>query len=503
MRYFLVFSLAIMTGGLAQSPDRKPFLDLDLRSAVQLALAQNFDIQIAEFTPKIAQARQLSASGRFDPVLQFSYTYDENRQQLRTLNDQLLVGEVDGATPDIFALRQGNEVDSALAGLLPWGLTYDLGASVNWDNDSQRNPGFTRYNSFTGLSVVQPLLRNFGFDVNLAQIRIARADRAISQWQLRGRIIDIVTTTILVYNDLYFAQGNLEVELKSRELARQTLQDNIKRTDIGVMSPLDVVQAQADLASREERVLVAERAVADNENFLKQLVTNEVSQILEVGIRIAPPPLQLQAKPDRAKDFPRAFELRPDYRQALVELQKRNINLIFTRNQALPRLDLLASFGVNGVSTELADALARSSFQDSGNTAWSLGAIFSVPIPNRDARGQLEVSKLEIARALVELKRLEQQILVDMDNAAGQIETTRKRIDASRAARVFAERTLEAAQTRLASGTTTTFEVLQFQRDLSTARINEIRALTDHSKALAEYARQTGITIERAGIVLE
>jgi outer membrane protein TolC len=105
------------------------------------------------------------------------------------------------------------------------------------------------------------------------------------------------------------------------------------------------------------------------------------------------------------------------------------------------------------------------------------------------------VNELEIAQAIVALKRLEQNILLEADTAAGQIDTTRKRIEASRAARIFAEKTLEAGQARLASGTTTTFEVLQFQRDLAQAQINEIRAVTDHNKAIATYARLTGTTL--------
>jgi outer membrane protein TolC len=118
-----------------------------------------------------------------------------------------------------------------------------------------------------------------------------------------------------------------------------------------------------------------------------------------------------------------------------------------------------------------------------------------MPLPNRSARGELEINQLEIAQAIVALKRLEQSILLEADSAAGQIETTRKRIAASEAARIFAALTLEAAQSRLISGTTTTFEVLQFQRDLAQAEINEVRARTDHNKAIAEYARTTGTTL--------
>jgi outer membrane protein TolC len=339
--------------------------------------------------------------------------------------------------------------------------------------------------------------------VNLAQLRIARADRAISEWTLRDRIIRVVTDTVNIYSELYFTTENLAVEDRSRALAAQLVEDNAKRAEIGVMSPLDVIQARSDLAAREGRVLVAQRAMLDNENFLKQLVTDEVFRVLETRLTIAPLPDLPGAKADKEKDFPLAFQLRPDYRQALLDLQKRQINVVFTRNQTLPRLDLIASFGINGIDTTFNKSVQRVVGQDDYNLTWTTGVIGSLPIPNRDARGQLEAAKLEIAKALVDLKRLEQFILIEADNAAGQIETTRKLIETTGTARDFAQKTLDAAQIRLANGKITTFEVLQFQRDLAAAESNEVRARADHMRAIAAYAQATGLTLQKNHIAID
>jgi len=478
-------------------------LDLTLTGAIRMALEKNFQIRAERYTPKIAKAKQLSASGKFDPVAEISATYDENNQELRSLNNELETPTPvpGGDLPDLYARTSGLEVDSTVGGLTPWGLTYDVGASTTRNTDSRLTND--KYNSFFGINIAQPLLKNFGTDVNLAQLRIARADRAISEWTLRDRIIQVVTDTVNTYCELYFATENLAVEERSRDLAAQLVRDNLKRAEIGVMSPLDVMQARADFAAREERVLVAQRAMLDNENFLKQLVTNEVFGVLDTRLKIGSLPDLPGAKADKEKDFPMAFQVRPDYRQALLELQKRQINVVYARNQALPRLDLVASFGVNGIDTSLADSIQRVSGQANNNLAWTMGVVGSLPIPNREARGLLEAGKLETARALVELKRLEQAILVEADNAAGQIDTTQKRIEATRAAREFAQMTLEAAQARLASGTTTTFEVLQFQRDLAAAEISELRARADHIRAIAAYARATGLTLDRNRIAIE
>ncbi len=497
----VIFMIVFLAGSLRA----EEMLDLSLQKAVQLALAKNFQIKIEEFNPKIAKARQKSVSGKFDPVLESSYTYSHNEQELRTLNTNLNDPTVvpGDPQPDLFANSDGSEFDTSIAGLTPWGMTYDFGPSLVVDGDDRRNPSFTRYNSFLGLSLAQPLLKNFGTDVNLADLRIARANLSISQWSLRQQVIDIVTQTINVYAELYFSMENLKVEQRSRALALQLAEDNEKRVKGDTMIPLDVSQAQTDVAAREERVLVAERAVYDNQNFLKQLITDEVAGILDTKLSIAPPTLPAPETIDRKRDFARAFELRPDYRQALLDIQKRNITVIFTRNQALPRLDLVGSFGINGIDTNLASSVSRVAGSGNRNTTWDIGAIFSVPIPNRTGTGNLEATKLEAMRALVDLKRLEQAILIEADNAAGQIDTTRKRIEAAAAARRFAEETLKAAQGRLTAGISTTFEVLQFQRDLAVAEASEYRARADYIQAVAQYARLTGSTLDRNRIILE
>jgi outer membrane protein TolC len=475
-------------------------LDLTYRSAIERALAKNFQIQVEAYNPQIAKATTKSVSGKFDPTLSASTTLDQNRHDLSALNPTFDVGTPGSGDSDRFANTSGLETQASISGLTPWGLNYSVGPSVT-RNTNSNSPINESYDTFVGASITQPLLRGFGTDVNLADVRIARVDQSVSAWTLRQRVIDVVTDVVRVYNDLYFSIKNLESEQRSRDLAKQTLHDNKRRVEIGVMTDLDVFQAQADMADRESRVLVAERTVADNENFLKQLVSDQVAGILLVAVHIAPPPFDLDVHIDEDADLARAFDLRPDYQQALLDIQKRNINVVFTRNGTLPQLDLVASLGLNGLDTSLGGSVSE--LKTPSNLAATVGGVFSLPIPNRTAQGHLEIANLEVARQLVALKQLEQSIMIEVDNAAGQIVTTRKLIDSTKASRIFAERTLEAAQSRLAAGKATTFEVLQFQRDLTTAEINEVGALTGYEKALANYFRVTGSTLDRNRLRLE
>lgn len=476
------------------------FARLTYPEAVQLALQKNFAIEGASFDPLIGRAQLRSASGKFDPVLTLAYTRDENEQDLSGLFVTAGPNASDGLDqPGLFTRDVRDFAEANVGGLTPWGLTYELGMTIENRQNSTSNYD-DRYTTFAGLTITQPLLRNFGTGVTMASVRLARANAAISDWAYRGQVIDTVTRVAEVYNELWFASGNAEVERRSRALARQLAADNRRRAEIGVMSPLDVLQAETDVAGREERVLVAEREQADNENFLKQLVTNRVEDVLAIRIDIVPPPMAPGIEENRRADLAAAVENRPDFRLALLDLEKKNINVVFTRSQALPQLDLVASLGSNGIDRELSDSINRAV----GNNAatFSVGGVFSLPVPNRTALGNLEAAKLEVARQLVELKRLEQGILIEVDNTAGRVETAAKRIEAARVARLLAGETLAAGEARLRAGTATTFEVLQFQRDLAAAEISEIRARADYNIAVARYERATATTLVRNNISL-
>jgi outer membrane protein TolC len=350
------------------------------------------------------------------------------------------------------------------------------------------------------LSLRQPLLRGFGPAANMAQVRIARNNVLFSEWQLRARITDIITTTNFVYNELQLAHENLRVAERSRDLALQLLHDNMKRAEIGVMSPLDITTARAEAASRKEAVILTQRQVKDNENLLKQLVTNDLERMLSVQVEIEPP-IASAFRANVPAGIQDALDLRPDYRQAVLDLQRRNISLAFAKNQALPRLDLTASLNLLGFDNDLGTSLNRVTHRD--ETAWTAGAILSVPIPNREGRGSVNAAHLSSAQALVNLQLLEQQIVVDVDNASGQIITSRERIVSTTEASGLAKESLDAGEKRLIAGTGTTFEVLELQRRLAEAEAAELRSRSDYNKAVSEYQRRTGTTLRVHHVIVE
>ncbi len=491
IRLFLLALLPLTAFAGEDTPVARPsVLRLNAESAIQAALSKNFSIEVQRYEPRIASERVTSALGRFDPVFDITVKRDETSQR----------GAFD--TGVHLPARRVSRLDNFSAGLsggTPIGLGYDLGVG------SRNDLGI--FNQFendivttASLTLRQPLLRGAGTAANLAEVRIARNNVLVSEWALKNRIIDIITTTTFVYNELHLAHENLRVAERSRGLARQLFSDNEARVKIGVMSPLDVTQARAEVAAREEGVILAQRAVLDNENLLKQLVTNDIERLLDVRVEIAPPP-----SPAFRADVPAGIEealvLRPDYRQTILDIERRNITLAFVKNQELPRFDLTGSLALLGFDNDYGTSVSRVGSRD--QTAWSLGAIVSIPIPNRDARGAANAAKLECAKALVALKNLEQKVVVDVDNASGQVITSRQRIVSTSEASRLAEESLDAGQERLRAGTGTTFEVLELQKRLIEAEAAELRARADYNKAVSEYERQTGTALRKHGVVLK
>lgn len=463
-----------------------------LFQVIQMALEKNLEIRTELLTPQISQQALLQEQGVFDPTLDFEYNRSENNSAQQI--DPRIGLETESE------LYISDNYEMGLRGLFPLGTQWELGI----DTQNRRgtfNQFVDQYDTFVGLTLTQPLLRGFGSRATMSNIRIAREEVKISEWDFRERVMDVVTEAINIYNDLYFAKKNLEVALKSRELAEQLLQDNMQRAEVGVMSPLDVTSARAEVALREEDVILAQRAIRDFENLLKQFVTDEVLGLLDQRVEIdAAPRLQPWVK-DVREAVSKAFQIRPDYQKRLLQLEQQNIRVAYAKNQALPRLDLVGSFGLNGLDGTFGDSMQR--IMEDKNTEWRAGIVFSIPIPNREGRGRLAVAQLRKAQALIDLQRLEQDVVVDVDNAMGAIQAARQRIEATKVSRLLAQERLDAEQEKLQEGATTTFVVLELQEDLATAEAAELRAVLDYNKSVVQLDRETGMTLERNGIVLE
>jgi len=466
---------------------------ITLNDAIQRALAKNYAIKVEGFTAAIASAHVTESLGKFDPVLSGSYNHSLNRNPLLTFDANT---GLRNTTND-----ETQTYDVGLGGLLPWGMTYRLGGTTT--NARGTFNGYAdNFDSFAGLSGTQPLLRDFGFGATTASIRIARANRGISEWQFRQTLMDTITQVSYAYYNLGFASAILRSAIRSRDLAAELLAENEKRFKIGNMSEYDVTSARSRVASREESILIAERQLRNAENALKQLITDDRSTGLLDGRLVVEPPAPAPiVVVDPAADIRVALEKRPDYQQARLGLKSSEINRRLQLNQLLPRVDLVGSYGANG--NDASRAVSRRQVQDQDYRSYSWGVVVSVPLSFTTERGRYRAAKLRQTQAETQLQQLEQAIVVFVGDAAGEIETTQQRIQVDRKARELAQATLDAEVKRLRVGQSSTFFVSQQQEILSAAEVREAAAHADYHKALAEYDRQLGVTLEKLNIHID
>ena len=204
---------------------------------------------------------------------------------------------------------------------------------------------------------------------------------------------------------------------------------------------------------------------------------------------------------DLQESWRRGLSLRPDVLQQRLNLEKQVYIVKYQKNQRLPQLDIVGTVGYSGSADTMGDALSQVSGFD--NQVWSVGGQVTFPIGNTSARNNDRSARVTKEQAELQLKQLEQVVMITIENAIAVAKTSFQRVSATREARLYAEAALDAEQKKLENGKSTSFVVLQLQKDLTTARSAEIRALADYNEALARLALQEGTTLERRRVTLK
>lgn len=483
----VVLAFSAVTAGAEDAPTVQ---SVTLQECIERALSGNLDLQIERVTPAISGWNIVSAQGAFDPALTGTIRYED-------ASEPLAPERATSLGRDTLQDRQ-LRTNLSLTGTLRTGTHYDLSAFDTRSSGTLAPSGV--HTGTTSLTLTQPLLKNFGRS-NTVAIRVARKDRQIAIEQTAGRVMDIVTEVSRAYYELIFAIEDHHAKLEDLQRAKALVVDNRTRVEIGVMSPLDVTQAEAGAAEREEVVIVAERAIIERENALKRLIASDMTALNGVSLR---PTESFPDEPrptDVAESTRMALASRPEVKQARHEVERQNLLRTFNRNQAWPQVDLQTSYGFNArgeTAGKFSDSLA-----DRDHPVWSVGLNAMILLGNRRADAAYRIARLEEERASLSLRKLEQDIIVQVDNAVGQVRTNAKRVEATRVARRLAEESLTAEESRLRAGASTSFLVLQSQSQLAAARSADVRARADLDVSLGDLARVEGSTLTRHGIVLD
>ena len=459
---------------------------LTLEDAIRMALERNKVLRVTSFDRGISRALLLEARGQFEPSLVLNRNFTET--QFTTSLGPIPVS--DNTKTDSYS--------AGVQGLLPIGTQYNIYGSTIEVRDNYN--GINRnYQTFGGFQVTQPLLKGFGFSANLANVRVAKANRSISDLTYRQSAIDTVTNVIVAYSNLQLAHDQLTSAEKARAQARELLSENEKSYAIGSISQSDVITSRAYAAQYEESILIAERAVRDAQNSLRELIGDEVFLEDEPLFTLAPVDIP-EVTVDRRRDLERALLLRPDYQQQRLLIAKDRISESSAVNGLLPQVDFVGGYGYNGSAYTF--AASRQMVQDHQNPSVSAGLTVTIPLAFAVGRGTLRAAKLQRAQAEEDLHRLEADIAVAVANADGQIETTRKRVLADRAAYALARQALEAEEKKKKAGTSSTLAVAQQQSFVVNMESSISYALAAERQAVAVYDQVLGATLERYHIKL-
>ena len=481
---------------VAQTPAAGSVRRLTIDDAVRLAIEQNLDLRVERLNPQISDLSIAQAQTAWTPAIRTTLTTTGRGTPVNSL----FSGAQDKVTSGLFS----SAVD--VSQVFPWGGS----ASASFDSSrSTTNNLFSNFNptlqSTVAFQYVQPLVRNYSIDAARQQLLITRKNREISDVQLRQTVVNTVRNVKNGYWDLAYALASLAVQQQSLDLARQSGRDTRARVEIGTMAPIDIVAADAEVAQREEAVIVAEAGIAQAEDRLRSLILDPATaDFWNVRFELTDvAPLQVQPI-DVDAAVRSTLVNRTDLQQARKTLESSDITLRYVRNQTLPDVNLQLNYGLTGlggtqfvrgqgfpgpiighVDRGFGSVLGDVFRNDFPN--WSLSVTVGYPIGLTTAEANLARARLQYTQSETQIRNLELQAATQVRDAARQVTTNAKRVESTRVARQLSEQRLQAEEKKAAAGTSTSFFVFQAQRDLAQARNNELRATLDYNKSLVDF----------------
>ena len=511
-------------------------LSLTLNDAVRFALQNNNDIDASRIDVQIAEYNLTGARGVYDPLLS-SESYFE---RATTPTSSTLGGA--GASGAV--TQQDLTGAVRLGGFSPIaGGAYQLDFSstrLTTTNQNVRlNPQFPTALTFT---YTQPLLRGLRFDNNRRQIEIAKKNLSLTDAQFRQRAIDVISQVEQAYWDLVFSLRNLQVQIDAVKQARLQLESNQRLVSKGVLAPIDVVAAQTQIATFEQSVYTAQEGVTRAENTLKTLMLPDRASPLWARALTPTTPVSLEApRVPLEQATTAAIKNRPELAQLRTSAEINDIDVRYFREQTKPQVDLVGTYTTVGLAGTLVQANPNASNNTSALTArvndlsalaglaplptstststvapnliggytqslqnlidqnyptMRVGVRISLPLRNRTAEANLGASLAQRNRIKDTLAQAEQIIEADVRNSLQAVRSAEARLASAAAARSSAEQQYASEQRQFRAGTTTVFLVLQRQTELLGARARELQAQTDLNKAIAQFQRSTGSTLE-------
>lgn len=480
---FVCLLAAAPSGLLAEEAAEAEAERLDLRTAILLALDNNLGLAVERYAPQIAREQVTIARSEFEPTL-------TGTVRSRVSQQSSAASTLDGAA------GPRSEVSDARIGV---SQKIDTGAVVSVSTGMVRqetNSTFSTlnpaYDADVSLSVRQPLLQGFGAAVNRANRQRAEIGVDRADYLFDAEVLNVVLNTELAYYRLVFAREQLTVRRLGLQLAERLLEEARIRRETGVATSLDVLQAEVGVANQRSALLLAEQAVSDAEDALLALIGQfDFDRAIGTVEALLPEPV----RPDVEASFRRARDRQPEFLATLALVDQLELDLVAARNGRLPSLSLNGALGYSG-----RDGTSRGAWgeiPDREGYNWQVDLALSVPWGMREGRARLRQAEASLEREEMRLRRIEQDILVEVRSRVRAVETAMERVQIAALATSLSEREYELELARFENGLSTSRLVLDSQRALDEARVSELQVGIDLQEAIARLHRLEGTSLER------
>ncbi len=513
----LTFCLAVDAG--AQSTNSSVVRrTLSLRECIALSIENNLDLKIDRLNPKIADYLLRATYGVYDPVVSVftKHSYldqparvnpDNLRRQAIWRIDPITMQPVQVGTVSYLDTQNpyeqvANGVGGGVVGRLPTGTQYEVGVRTDYQDvtafpvPGEANLAFgqTNYNYATAsFTVRQPLLRNLWIDADRLNIQLAKKDLQISELALRAKMMTNVTDVMMAYYDLISAREVVRVNQKALELTRQLFTETRRRMEVGDRAQLDVKLTESQMETVQANITAAEQIYHEKQNVLKEFLAKDMQHWNHFDIDPAETLVASTESFDRQQCWQNALLYRPDLEELRLELEKRKILVRYANNQLYPNLDLIGGVGVQAYGTGASEAWRG--VRDTDHTFYNVGIMLSMPLSRTAERNQYKASLVAQEQSELRIQKKQLRVVTSIDTAVRGVESALQRVESNRKARSYADDALAAETKKLQNGASTSFMVLEYQRNLTAARTAEIQAMADYYKTRALLHLEDGTTL--------
>lgn len=472
------------------------------------ALENNLEVSIESLNPGLRHTELVTRLAAFDPAFYFSSSVSH---YVSPLASTTIEGEKKYIKIDE-DLRSRYERFTAAAGLRK---KFETGGTASVEFSSDRvvtkdlSPGavfdINPLINTAGFSVnlSHPLLRGRGGNYNLALVRAARNSEKVARHYLEARMMRVASQAQQAYWMLVFVRSDLQVEEQSLKRAEELLEAVSIQVELGKSAGIELTRAQANVAAKREGIITAQKAVKDAQDELRRIINLKDDDLLE-DIEVLPVDDGSSYQPrevQRQQAVFQALGLRPELQALRTLIENRRLDQKLARNQLLPKLDVEAGAGVSG--WEESWNQAREFLPEGSFYSWQVSLNLELPIDNRAAKANYTRSKLQLQQDLLRLRKLEDDVRVQVKQHVRQVHTNLERIEAARAYRELAEEAARREKARYEEGISTFLELREAEETLALAQSQEVAAVVDYHVSLATLAQSTGSILRESQLLFK